>query len=265
MRDLSPLIVLSAKKKKGKEMETCDFCDFFGDKKHCYNCRVKNLSDIRERAPKPITLSLRAFIEFVHTHTCEEIMQVYGYGDWLPIKLGNAVTANLVIVGFEHDEAEDGTNPKVTLCIVGIPYLARMNERANNEFIPYVNTEMNKNTLPLILHLLPSQLKSNIIPVKKITCGIDDVDESYLPIWLFSESELCPDPVRNGCAKKDEGHLYPAFEFGKMFNRFEVFGQKSYFLRSVANSVGFAAVLPSGSTTYTSRALYEGILVGLCV
>lgn len=82
----------------------CGFCNFFGEKQHCHNCKVFNETVIH--VPKEITCSLSELVEYINSN--ENISERLGVGDYKSIELYTGEKVKIILLDIDKDKLADG-------------------------------------------------------------------------------------------------------------------------------------------------------------
>ena len=73
----------------------CSYCEFFGDKPHCHNCKIFNGS--RTYVPTEINLTLEEIVNHINNN---ENVEAFNIGDYKNITLYTGETAKLIVLDF---------------------------------------------------------------------------------------------------------------------------------------------------------------------
>lgn len=236
----------------------CSFCEFYGIKPHCNNCKMYPKGDDNTREPHEIQESLEEVIKNIESGKADEL---YVVGDWMMIDtLVGKLTA--YIVGKTHDVLDDGDTPaSVTFGILNFPFQARMNLRNLNSG-GWKSSYMRSTIMQHIQNFLPPCLLEHIAPViKRTSDGSENIEETSDKLWLFAESEIMPREY----SYDGEGEIYEFFKIPQhrvLFN-----GYYFTWLRSPSSgsSYTFCSVYSIGSAYGSSAASSFGLSFGFCI
>lgn len=193
----------------------CSFCELFGEKTHCHNCKILNNSI--EHAPQEITCSLEEFIEYIEN--TDDISECYGVGDYKTIELYTGEEVKMIILDLGRDKLASGSIAKVTLGILSIDGLFNMNPTNTNE--GGWRESFMRQRMERIFKLLPPILQAHIKPVIKHTCvgqGNNVVVSTVDKLFLFSEVEIYGQ-VDYSCYGEDAQYDYFKLAGNRQFNR----------------------------------------------
>ncbi|MGN0819877.1 MAG: DUF6273 domain-containing protein [Christensenellaceae bacterium] len=184
----------------------CSYCEFFGDKPHCHNCKIFNGS--RTYVQTEIKLTLDEIIDHINNN---ENVEAFNIGDYKNITLYTGETAKLIVLDFNKDTlASDGSSTaKVTFGILKNDGYFKMNEQNTNA--GGWESSMMRLRMDKFYSILPPILKDNIKPVFKKTArsGTDgEIVQTVDNLFLFSEIEFYG---RNKYSHVGEGEQYEYF------------------------------------------------------
>jgi len=182
-------------------------------------------------------------------------------GDTKTVELFTGEAVELVIVGLDHDEAQDFKG-KAGITF-GTKNLLDQMYYMNNEYTNeggWGKSFMRNVNMPRIDKLLPQELREVICPVVKLTQGNGLGDR----LFLFSESEVYG-------TKDDryrENEQYPYFEDSK--NRVKVTNSGNdywWWLRSPLSTFTtfFRFVISNGNLSFNIASIAIGLCLGFCV
>ena len=231
----------------------CSYCETFGEKPHCYNCKIFN-TEVTNRGPREIPYSLEELIEYINNPEnplYDEIRE----GDFMFVELLSGEKIKIVIVGTDHDVLADSEQrARVTFAVY--PIDGRWDMRSPN----YLASKVRCDYLPRIFALMPSVLKDNIKKVKKHYYDNMVGESVYFSdnLWLFSEFELLGRQKYSAVA---EGEHYQYFAptsnrtfSGYVMTRSKAKGYTSY----------YCSILSRDATrTYIDG--YASLLFGFCI
>ena len=184
----------------------CDYCDFFGEKRHCNNCKIAGTA--REHTPQELKCSLAELISMINDN--DNVEDILGVGDYIRIKLLSGEEVIAYILGFNHDEIwNENAIAKVTFGVKehnGL-YVLDTND---NSFASLHNSNAYK-TVQRFINLMPKKLRDNIVPVKKYTGDSNgEIVESRELAFLFSEVEVVGSDAMKSW--RGEGNQYEYFQ-----------------------------------------------------
>lgn len=184
----------------------CSYCEFFGDKPHCHNCKIFNGS--RTYVPTEINLTLEEIVNHINNN---ENVEAFNIGDYKNITLYTGETAKLIVLDFNKDTlASDGSSTaKVTFGILKNDGFFKMNAEDTNA--GGWASSMMRARMEKFFAILPPVLKENIKPVIKKTAGggnNSEVISTIDKLFLFSEIEFYG---RNKYSVAGEGEQYDYF------------------------------------------------------
>ena len=196
----------------------CNYCDFFGEKYHCHNCKVFN--GAREHVPQEITCSLEEFVQTIENE--DNLDEIYEVGDYIYIEAYTGEKFKVVVLDHNKDiiaNANDKT-AKISLGILDVDGYFSMNHESTNEG-GWTESQMRRR-MEKFFRILPEPLKSHIIPVvKKTSVGSrsNSIDYTADKLFLFSEVEIFGS---NTYSFAGEGEQYEYFksEDNRRFKRY---------------------------------------------
>ena len=167
----------------------CSYCEIFGEKPHCHNCKINNKRIIRE--PQEIPFSLEELIQYINSSECilSEQLQI---GDFKYIKLASGEELKIILIDFEKDTLPNNQGKaKATFCAA---YFGGKFELHDKYAGVYYESKMRNVYLPRIFQILPDSLKDSIKPVlkqmPKDEGGIVKIVQEEEALWLFSVNEV---------------------------------------------------------------------------
>ena len=167
----------------------CSFCEIFGEKPHCHNCKVFNKT--RTHVPQEIDCSLEELVEYINTH--DDVTERFGVGDYKTIELYTGERVKIILLDTDKDKlANSEGNAKTTFGILAYDGLFRMNKERDNT-TSWKDCEMRTVRMERILRLLPEAIRNNIKPVIKHTSaggGSREIIATTDKLFLFSEVEI---------------------------------------------------------------------------
>ena len=167
----------------------CDYCDFFGEKYHCNNCKLFNRTRTT-RLPQEMDCTLEELVEYING--TEDVTERFMVGDYKTIELYTGEEVKMILLDVEKDTLASGGTAKTTFGILKMDDRYRMNPTNTNRG-GFASSTMNTVTLERIYRLLPDILKQNIKLVnKKCSMGENNPDilTSVHQLFLFSEVEI---------------------------------------------------------------------------
>lgn len=165
----------------------CSFCELFGEKTHCHNCKVFNNS--REHTPQEITCSLEEFIEYIEN--TDDVSERYGVGDYKTIELYTGEEVKMIVLDLGRDQLASGGTAKVSLGILSMDGRFNMNPTDTNE--GSWRDCLMRRRMERIFRLLPPILQAHIKPVVKHTSAgqrNSEIVATVDKLFLFSEVEI---------------------------------------------------------------------------
>lgn len=141
----------------------CNYCDFFGEKYHCHNCRIFN--GAREHVPQEIACSIEEFIQTIENE--EHLDEVYEVGDYIYVEAYTGEKLKVVVLDHNKDiiANANGKTAKISLGILDVDGYFQMNPESTNEG-GWTASQMRRR-MEKFFRILPEPLKSHIIPVVK--------------------------------------------------------------------------------------------------
>lgn len=235
----------------------CNYCDFFGEKYHCNNCKIFNQAN--SHTPQEITCSLKELIGFIeNTESVEEIEEKYGIGDYIFIETISKEKLKCVILDYGKDTIAESNNAKakVTFGVLESQDRTIMNYGASNaggyaQSLGKIHTDR-------FYQLMPSQLKKHILSVVKKAsngCASRELTAEALKVWMFSEIEIFG---YNYFSAPMEGEQYEYFKKDESKRRL-----LASWLRSpcIGNERNFCKT----DGTYGSANNAYGLIFGFCI
>ncbi len=233
----------------------CDFCEFFGEKKHCHNCKVFNGS--RLYVPVEIQDSLEVLMDNIVNKNPKEF---YNVGDYKNIELYTGEKVKFILLDFDKDTLEGGGVAKTTFGVFGMDGFYSMEDR-DLVALDWGASAMRSEKLPRIARLLPKIIYDNAKTVKKAVITSNGETQVSDKFFLFSSSEVFQ-PYRY--AQGAEGEQYEYFMNKDNLSMFK----KNTWLRSAYKS-GWSACyscVDDGHKEYYSNAKYtKTVSYGLCL
>ena len=166
----------------------CSFCDLFGEKPHCHNCKI--FKKTKTHVPQEIDCSLEELVEYINTH--EDVTERFGVGDYKTIELYTGEKVKMILLDTDKDDLAEGEgNAKTTFGILTYDGLFRMNKENTNR-TSWKDCEM-RTRMERIFRLLPEIIRNNIKPVVKRTSaggGSGEIIMTTDKCFLFSEVEI---------------------------------------------------------------------------
>ena len=173
----------------------CGFCNLFGDKLHCGNCRLFKQAEAAF-TPKEIKCSLPKLIEICESGNVEEHVEV---GDYKHIKLPYGGKIKLVLADIDKDIlASDKTKAKTTWLIFGIDGKYEIDKLSvDMDDSIYIKSKMHTQYMNMFKSLLPKPLVKALKQVIKNAESHDrylsksSVDYTFVDsLFLLSASEI---------------------------------------------------------------------------
>ena len=235
----------------------CSFCELFGEKPHCHNCKI--FKKTKTHAPQEIDCSLEEVVEYINTH--DDVTERFGVGDYKTIELYTGETVKIILLDTDKDKLAEGEgNAKTTFGILVCDGLFRMNKENTNR-TSWKDCEM-RTRMERILRLLPEVIRNNIKPVLKKTSaggGSRDIITTTDKCFLFSEVEIRGE-VQYSRPGEGEQYEYFVSDEGRNFDDYK-------WLRSpyCFNGYGFCCVGVSGFSYYYIANGSFGVAFGFCV
>ncbi len=173
----------------------CGFCNLFGDKLHCGNCRLFNQAQAAF-TPREIKCSVQELIKTCESDNVEEHFSV---GDYKHIKLPYGGKIKLVLADIDKDTLEDGkSKAKTTWLIFGID--GRYEIDSTDTEVPdstYIKSKIHTKYMNMFKSLLPKPLAKALKKVVK-NCESHDrylsktmVDNTFIDsLFVLSISEI---------------------------------------------------------------------------
>lgn len=234
----------------------CSFCEFFGEKQHCHNCKVFNKT--RTHVPQKIICSLNELVEYINSS--ENISERFGVGDYKLIELYTGEKVKMILLDIDKDKLADGEgNAKATFGILSFDGLYRMNAENTNEG-SWKDSEMRTVRMERFLRLLPAPIRNNIKPVIKHTSagnGSREIITTTDKCFLFSEAEIRGE-IEYSRPGEDEQYEYFVLAENKNFDNYK-------WLRSPHGSSYLCFVDYSGSANGYHANYYHGVALGFCI
>lgn len=235
----------------------CSFCELFGEKPHCHNCKI--FKKTKTHAPQEIDCSLEEVVEYINTH--DDVTERFGVGDYKTIELYTGETVKIILLDTDKDKLAEGEgNAKTTFGILVCDGLFRMNKENTNR-TSWKDCEM-RTRMERILRLLPEVIRNNIKPVLKKTSaggGSRDIITTTDKCFLFSEVEIRGE-VQYSRPGEGEQYEYFVSDEGRNFDDYK-------WLRSPCcyDSSSFCCVSSIGSSGHYPANSSYGVAFGFCI
>lgn len=235
----------------------CSFCELFGEKPHCHNCKI--FKKTKTHAPQEIDCSLEEVVEYINTH--DDVTERFGVGDYKTIELYTGETVKIILLDTDKDKLAEGEgNAKTTFGILVCDGLFRMNKENTNR-TSWKDCEM-RTRMERILRLLPEVIRNNIKPVLKKTSaggGSRDIITTTDKCFLFSEVEIRGE-VQYSRPGEGEQYEYFVSDEGRNFDDYK-------WLRSPCcnGSYFFCYVYSSGYSYNNFAGGSVGVAFGFCI
>ena len=236
----------------------CSYCDFFGDKPHCHNCKV--FKGTQEHTPQKINCTDKEFIEYINS--TPDITERFGVGDYKIIDTYTGERLKIVIIDTNKDNLADGSGKaRVTLGVMFMDGLYEMNKESTNA-TGWKDSKMRTVYMERIFRLLPKIYRDNIKPVLKLTSAGSrsrEIVTTTDKLFLFSEVEVTG---VNLYAFAGEGEQYEYF-YDPQYRRFD----RYTWLRSpyCDSSYYFCYVGSGGGSNCNSANNSYGVAFGFCI
>ena len=234
----------------------CSFCEFFGEKQHCHNCKIFNKT--RTHVPQEIDFSLEELVEYINTH--EDITEKFGVGDYKIIELYTGEKVKIILLDTDKDKlANSAGNARATFGVMVYDGQYKMNKLPTNT-TSWQDCEMRKVRMEGIFRILPEVLRNNIKPVLKRTSAGGDSDEIITTTdkcFLFSEIEIYGETTYS---RSVEGGQYEYFipAENKTFKEYIWLRSPRY-----GSSTDFCVIYSDSSSSYNSAT--HGVAFGFCI
>lgn len=238
----------------------CNYCDFFGEKYHCHNCKIINTS--RQHEPKKIDCSLEELVEYINTS--DNITERFNVGDYKNIDLYTGETIKIVLIDTYKDDLADGSGKaKTTFGVFCTDGKFKINSSHTNTG-GWRDSNLRNVYMQRFYKILPTSLKDNIKIVHKksyIKGGGDDSIVTTMDL-LFAFSEI---EVFGVCLNSymGEGESYSYFDLPRSLSVFTEYTA----LRSVhtKGTACFRCVSPAGRSDYCGADADTTIAFGFCL
>lgn len=236
----------------------CNYCDFFGEKYHCHNCKVFN--GAREHVPQEITCSLEEFVQTIENE--DNLDEIYEVGDYIYIETYTSERLKIVVLDHNKDviSSTSGKTAKISLGVLDNDGYFTMNSENTNS--GGWGESLMRRRMERFFRIMPEPLKSHIVPVVKKTSAGSRRDEIVCTddkLFLFSEVEILGS---NTYSFAGEGEQYEYFksEDNRRFKRYT-------WLRSPYSngSDGFCCVSGYGNGGYYGAYDSFGVAFGFCL
>ena len=236
----------------------CSFCEIFGEKPHCHNCKVFNKT--RTHVPQEIDCSLEELVEYINTH--DDVTERFGVGDYKTIELYTGERVKIILLDTDKDKlANSEGNAKTTFGILAYDGLFRMNKERDNT-TSWKDCEMRTVRMERILRLLPEAIRNNIKPVIKHTSaggGSREIIATTDKLFLFSEVEIRGE-VEYSRPGEDEQYEYFVSETNRVFDDYKWLRSPYY-----SNSYYFCYVHSTGGSDTSFAGNGYGVAFGFCL
>lgn len=235
----------------------CSFCELFGEKPHCHNCKI--FKKTKTHAPQEIDCSLEEVVEYINTH--DDVTERFGVGDYKTIELYTGETVKIILLDTDKDKLAEGEgNAKTTFGILVCDGLFRMNKENTNR-TSWKDCEM-RTRMERILRLLPEVIRNNIKPVLKKTSaggGSRDIITTTDKCFLFSEVEIRGE-VQYSRPGEGEQYEYFVSDEGRNFDDYKWLRSPCY-----GGSYYFCCVKYYGSSDNSIANGSNGVAFGFCI
>ena len=235
----------------------CSFCELFGEKPHCHNCKI--FKKTKTHAPQEIDCSLEEVVEYINTH--DDVTERFGVGDYKTIELYTGETVKIILLDTDKDKLAEGEgNAKTTFGILVCDGLFRMNKENTNR-TSWKDCEM-RTRMERILRLLPEVIRNNIKPVLKKTSaggGSRDIITTTDKCFLFSEVEIRGE-VQYSRPGEGEQYEYFVSDEGRNFDDYKWLRSPYY-----GSSGYFCCVSGRGYSSGSVAGNSVGVAFGFCI
>lgn len=236
----------------------CSFCEIFGEKPHCHNCKI--FKKTRTHVPQEIDCSVEELVEYINSH--DDITERFGVGDYKIIELYTGEKVKMVLLDTDKDKLAEGEgNAKTSFGILAYDGLYRMNKESNNA-TSWKDCEMRTVRIGRIMRLLPEALRNAIKPVVKYTSaggGSRDIITTTDKLFLFSEVEVCGE-VRYSRPGEGEQYEYFVSDQNRNFDEYKWLRSPYYY-----SSSSFCYVYDYGSSNGSNANISTGVAFGFCI
>lgn len=236
----------------------CNYCDFFGEKYHCHNCKVFN--GAREHVPQEITCSLEEFVQTIENE--DNLDEIYEVGDYINIETYTGERLKIVVLDHNKDVISNtnGKTAKISLGVLDSDGYFTMNSESTNA--GGWSESLMRRRMERFFRIMPEPLKSHIVPVvKKTSVGSrrDEIVCTDDKLFLFSEVEIFGS---NTYSFAGEGEQYEYFksEDNRRFKRYTWLRSPYYF-----SSLNFCYVNGDGYSYYNFASITFGVAFGFCL
>lgn len=236
----------------------CNYCDFFGEKYHCHNCRIFN--GAREHVPQEITCSIEEFVQTIENE--EHLDEIYEVGDYIYIEAYTGEKLKVVVLDHNKDiiANANGKTAKISLGILDIDGSFSMNPEGTNEG-GWTESQMRRR-MEKFFRILPESLKSHIVPVVKQTSvgsRSNSIDYTADKLFLFSEIEFFG-TVSYSFPGEGEQYEYFKSPENRRLKRY-TWRRSPYY----GSSVIFCCVISNGYSDYNGANFTLGVAFGFCL
>lgn len=239
----------------------CNYCDFFGEKYHCNNCKIFN--GARSHAPQEITCSLAEFVEYIETtDNVNDIEEKFGIGDYIYVEAYTGEIFKVVVLDYGKDiiARTNGVTAKVTLGVMNVDGCFQMNLENTNA--GGYAASLGRARMDRFYRILPEELREHIQTVdKKSSAGSRSTEilSTEDKVWMFSEVEILG---TNSYSVRGEGEQYEYFKKpeNRYFNRYTWLRSPYY-----NNGTGFCYVVYDGYASSNYASSSNGVAFGFCL
>ncbi len=196
-----------------------------------------------------------------------DISAYFKIGDKKKVTLTDGEVVYLVLADFHHDNLTSGGTANATFILENCMNTNKMNNSSTNVG-GWNGSYMRSTVIPAIYNKLPTDLKSAIKAVNKVTTNGNQstaVQTTSDSIWLLSCIEV--GTVTTGAGYVSEGSQYPIFTGNN--SRVKLVGSSAYdwWLRSpyTNNATYFHDVSDNGSNGNNYANNTYGVVFGLCI
>lgn len=236
----------------------CSFCEIFGEKPHCHNCKV--FKKARTHVPQEIDCSLEELVEYINTH--DDVTERFGVGDYKTIELYTGEKVKMILLDTDKDKLADCEGyAKTSFGIMAYDGLYRMNKERDNT-TSWKDCEMRTVRMGRIMRLLPEVLRNAIKPVIKHTSaggGSRDIITTTDKLFLFSEVEIRGE-VEYSRPGEDEQYEYFVSDQNRTFDDYRWLRSPYYI-----GSISFCYVYTTGRSNYGIANNSYGVAFGFCI
>lgn len=182
----------------------------------------------------------------------------FDIGDEKKISLTTGEQITLVILGFNHDELQSGGKASMSIGMKNSLSTTYQMNSTNTSSGGWEKCLMRTEVMPTLLNRLPSDLRSIIKPVIKLSSSKNTTDN----LWLFSKSEIAGETA-NDPTQYD--YWKNTAENGRIKLLSDSGTAHAWWLRDATNFTDFYYVLPRGTFFYGGAQYASGVSFGFCI